>query len=251
MSELTDIITLSDEQEDKVEPIFENILLWHRKERLPQYIKWIDEYKKRLNKGLKMPDMIWVKSIFDNELRLVLNKVIDEFAHLSTEITPKQIKELQAHFNTLNKKSEKNFKVNKKEYFEEVAEITAENLEKWIDDLTKQQYKIINKQVAKLSDLRKPLLAHRKNKQEQWITLLKSRLKGGKNHTLPLPEFKKKMMRLTVKKSSDYLIAAAKNHQIIQYANLSSIQIITPEQKEYLIEELDSYRDEFVDLIND
>ena len=257
MSELEDIITLSEEQEKKVEPILEDILLWHRTQRLPQYVKWVDEYKERVNKGYDKQDMQWLEGIFQQEIELFFNKVVDDFAPLVTTITPQQIKELQEHFDEKNEEYEEDIlELDKEEYYEELEETAIEDMEDWVDDLTPEQIAFVKQSVAQHKDLREIHLAYRKTKQQQWIDLLKARIANGKYHKLPIAEFKQKMADLVKRipnknDPNDYLTLYDYNQNLKKSATLSSMKIITKAQKEYLLEEVDSYRSEFVDLIED
>lgn len=253
MLELKSVVSLSGKQEKKAQALIDNLLQWHRKQRLPEYIKWIDEYKKRLKKGIDKEDMNWAIALIENEFTILWMKLITQATPLTKEITPLQIEELAHFFARSNDYYEDYLTINRNLYYAQKEEKILARLESWLGRLTDKQRAIIKQSVEKTTDGRRAYLNYRLKKQRQWIMLLTVRFDKKKDYDLPDPQFAEKMKTLAKRsahqeEASDYLSINSHNVKRIREAVLSVMKQLTPKQKNTLIKELDFYRHELFEL---
>lgn len=253
--ELKRIITLSQAQEKQVLPVIKRVLKWHRQQRLPQYIEWIDEYKIRVNSGFKQQDADWIQGLIKMEFRELWAILSTELSPLTTSIKPRQIEELQYYFQNKNQTYQERLTLTREQYDQQRLDKLIERMEDWLGQLSDKQIKIFEQSVRQLKDDRKPYLDFRIHKQQQWATLLKARLQGGEYASLSAPKFALQMQKLTQRIANqddprDYLTLNAMNAEITKKSVTKVMQMMTEPQRTHLLEEVEFYREELLELMD-
>lgn len=239
-----DFISLDPTQQSSLEKSVEALLHWHRTTQLPQYAKALRQIRTELNSGLteKKAGLILI------ELELfwinVLKKMAPEAAELLVTATAAQQQELQDSFTEKNKEyEEKYIKVAEDERLENIVDDLTENFERWLGPLTEEQKIALVKGINEFVPVHVERLVYRKAWQSMLIAALENKdiIYSRRQIVSLLTEPKKHRPQVLIDKLNQ-------NRVLSTRLFLKINNLMTPEQKAHLSEEIEYYASSFEEL---
>jgi len=221
------------------------LLIWHQKNQLPKYEKFLTEIKHVVSIGdnekiqpEKILSFIQKSSSLWHEMRKQLSVNLAELLPL---LNPEQIQELFASLEDNNKKFIKaNIGLSKIDQVEVYNERLINNFEEWLGFLTKTQREQLSKSAQMFQSLSKERLTARLEWQQQTKKLLFSDETDKTKALLNL------FNRLSLKHDKLYESTNVVNRKVLSETLSHTIATLEEEQKQHIIVKLDDY----IELIN-
>lgn len=237
-----DYFDLDAAQRDEFARRFAQLHAWHRREELPEYIRFLKTIRQRTARGLRADDVLWVvDGLKQHYARIAAHSAADAAALLRT-LTPAQIASFRLQLDKSNRKFRETHRSDDGEAARRKAleRRALEQLHDWVGSLTDAQ----EKQVIGL--LQVPLvdeLRHRDRlrRQREFFTLLE--LRHG-DHA----EFTRRVRDWLVNWESGRnvadarLVDAAWQARAGYYAAVD--RLLTTEQRRHLLHRLQDYIDD-------
>lgn len=237
-----DYFDLDAAQRDEFARRFEQLHTWHRREELPEYIRFLKTIQQRTARGLRADDVLWVvDGLKQRYARIAAHSAADAAALLRT-LTPAQVASFRLQLDKSNRKFRKTHRSDDGEAARRKAleRRALEQLHDWVGSLTDAQ----EKQVIGL--LQVPLvdeLRHRDRlrRQREFFTLLE--LRHGDR-----AEFTRRVRDWLVNWESGRnvadarLVDAAWQARAGYYAAVD--RLLTTEQRRHLLHRLQDYIDD-------
>ncbi len=249
---LDDYIELSDIQEEQLELLINQKLIWHRSSQLPQYVLWIES----LQSDIKSADIEQHYDTHQVKLRSFYEELLGEFApdlaKAAAQLSDEQRKQLI-----------ENLEKEDKEWAEELKELTAEeSLERRTENIKDS----VSDWVGRLSDYQIGLINQWASEQQSTSVLrmaYRAKWREAFNNLLVLPtddeaSFNKKTEELTslFLQSSRYQSSELKelfeiNRALSRYYLIKLHASLSEQQKKRLINKLNDYKEDFESLIDE
>lgn len=237
-----DYFDLDAAQRDEFARRFAQLHAWHRREELPEYIRFLKTIRQRTARGLRADDVLWVvDGLKQHYARIAAHSAADAAALLRT-LTPAQIASFRLQLDKSNRKFRETHRSDDGEAARRKAleRRALEQLHDWVGSLTDAQ----EKQVIGL--LQVPLvdeLRHRDRlrRQREFFTLLE--LRHGDR-----AEFTRRVRDWLVNWESGRnvadarLVDAAWQARAGYYAAVD--RLLTTEQRRHLLHRLQDYIDD-------
>lgn len=237
-----DYFDLDAAQRDEFARRFAQLHAWHRREELPEYIRFLKTIRQRTARGLRADDVLWVvDGLKQHYARIAAHSAADAAALLRT-LTPAQIASFRLQLDKSNRKFRETHRSDDGEAARRKAleRRALEQLHDWVGSLTDAQ----EKQVIGL--LQVPLvdeLRHRDRlrRQREFFTLLE--LRHGDR-----AEFTRRVRDWLVNWESGRnvadarLVDAAWQARAGYYAAVD--RLLTAEQRRHLLHRLQDYIDD-------
>ena len=166
-------IDISAEQSPQVKEELANLLAWHRKTQLPDYIQWLRSAQGRMQRNVTIANLGRDSSDVTQRLQRLTDQAAPGLADLARSLQPAQLAHLQKKFNSNNDKFRKDtMRGDTDERQRQRFKKVLEQAEYWFGDFSAEQEAIIR--AASDNRLLKPewVLAERIRRQAGLITLL-------------------------------------------------------------------------------
>lgn len=229
-------------QRDEFARRIERLLAWHRREQLPDYARFLEEAKRRAERGPTRADVEWfVESVKARVRTLAAQGAADAAAMLAT-VTPDQIRHLQGQWERDNAKfvREHRLKGTREERSRAQVRRTLEQVKDWYGSLTVEQENRITALVTAM-----PQMAHlrhedRLRRQREFVALLATRHDPG---------FESRLRRWLTDwesgRSPEYQRALADAYDRRVAAFLEIHGIMSPAQRARALNRVQDYIDDF------
>ena len=153
------------------------LLKWHRQEQLPDYVKFLAAMKLRTQRSLTRDDAIWLIEGSKARFRTIAAKGAPDAAELLATLTPENIQALEKHFDKVNQKFAREYKLNGTAEDRRRARLerTLKRIREWTGTLSRAQ----EERVIALNDTI-PYTDHlrhqdRQRRQKEFLAILGTR----------------------------------------------------------------------------
>ncbi len=230
----TSYLDLRGEAVDEIDERIQDLLAWHRKQALPQYVRIADDAARRLSRGLSPQDLVWGYDSLTAQARESLHAAAERVAPMLDLLTPGQLAYLEERFADDNRKfARENLRGSDEERRQRRARRAEERLEDWVGRLSHAQVNRIRQfsgRAPLVDELRE---RDRKRIQAEVIAMIRARQAAAR-----LPELVSNWQR-----GRDPAFAAANETWRQElYAMLQDIdRTLTPEQRARAAAQLQRY----------
>ncbi|MBF0280021.1 MAG: hypothetical protein HQM13_19645 [SAR324 cluster bacterium] len=246
---LDDYFDLTHEQEAFVEESIDQYFIWHRQEELPQYVQLLEKLSQESADGVTKEELDWAFAQYEKRRDVLLEQVIPKTAKFLSGLHAEQIKVLEATMLEENKEMAEGLERSRNKQGEEDLEKFLGSLNEWFGELNPKQVKQLtqwhqewNKNRADRSSER---LERRKNSQSVFLALLKTDPSQEK-----VDQWLRQQVRLYVS-PLDPDAQSKRNERIERNKKriLMVDSILTRQQRQNAIEELQSYIDQMRNMV--
>lgn len=164
---------LTDEQEAFVKPRLHQLLVWHRRTQLPDYIAFAQDLQKKAMTPIVAADVAALDDGARRRITTMVDRALPDLADLALRLTPDNVKALQKRFAADDEKWRgENMKGDVERQKEARYDKTLERTEEWYGRFSREQRATIRQ----LSDARPfnndLVLGERRRRQQQIVDLL-------------------------------------------------------------------------------
>lgn len=239
-------VSLNDDQQWLLSTTIEKSLKWHRQTQLPTYVNSLDQLIENIKGELSLSKLKRIYATNENYWRTVKQHTAPLIAELLLNLSDKQVQELFENLEEQNLELEQEY-VNKPDgdLIEQRAERMIDRLEEWIDDLDKKQEKIVfewSRQYYPLSD--RWIMNRRvwQNAFEEAFKYRESAPDTFRERVIDLMQNSRQFWTLEHKR----LFQSNIELTLSMLAEIHST--LTDDQRDYLIDEIRSLRNQFDEL---
>ncbi|SEF41724.1 DUF6279 family lipoprotein [Vibrio hangzhouensis] len=244
---IDDYVTLSDGQEDILSERITLLGQWHKENELPQYLEQLTQIRnqdpKKIDAGYVLKQMDDVKI----HTKRLMNQVTPDLYALTLQMSDEQVKELLQNFEKQDRRFVEKYQgLSEVEIREIYRERIEKNMVRWYGDLTDEQ-----KALAKAwsDDMEVTIFdwqAHRQQMQYYMRQLL--------NRRNDLAYYQPEFQRFLNNSESFYSVQLARkidyNRDVAAKYIAQSLNLMTTQQHQHLVMEIDEWRDIASDLIS-
>lgn len=242
-----DYVTLSSEQEERIEALVEKHAYWHRTTQLPRYNQFIDDVTADLRNRTVPENYDAYGDRLLNFYHTILDRALDDMIAELAQLNDEQVDELMKNISASAKKqSEEYFEESPEKRLDNAIDSSIEGFEEWFDDLTDEQEALITEMTRSMKPTGELRFEYLKQWREAFSLALKERQsKSGQKALRSLLRNPRQLRSPELVKRSEANDSLRKNYQLKLFNTLSDEQI------EHFVEYLDNYREDFKDLIKD
>ncbi len=172
-----DYLDLTGQQEDFVDSRMEALLEWHRINELPTYTAFLKEVQRRGGDGLTMAELEEGQARIEAAWQRLSNRAIPDIARLLTTVTPEQIVHLEQEMQEENEEFEEELARSQGKRQRKRQERLVDTLENWLGALSEaQKLRIAELQTqwaAASPDSTAERMQRRRNSQPRFLALLR------------------------------------------------------------------------------
>ena len=133
-------LDVHDAQREELDQRIAAFLAWHRANALPQYIRIVDEARRRFERGLSQEDLVWGYDSAQAQILQSVRAAAGEIADLLDRLTPEQIAYMERRFAEDNRKYvRENVAGSLEERRLKRVKRNVERLEEWFGNLSEGQ----------------------------------------------------------------------------------------------------------------
>lgn len=244
---LDDYVELSSQQEDTLEQLLELKTEWHRSNELPKYVSMLS----RMEADIKSGAIHQTYDRYRRDIRgfydTLLDELSDDLVAQTASLTDEQVKQLM---DNLDKEAKEQYEEFKEQTDEERQEERLERLEdsfdEWIGSLNDEQEALIKEMASLLKSSGEATHQYRSKWRDAFRTALSERKsESGQAAIKSLIADPYQVGGKEMNKIRDYNGNIYKEYQLKIYRTLSA------KQKRHVISEIEDYREDFEDLIDD
>jgi len=160
------------DQEDWVKASLSNIHSWHRVTQLPAYRRTLDELAVRFADGLDADDLAWLDERVERHRRSLVDLVVPELARFLADLDDQQL----ARYTEVSRESideaAEPLEWSPRERQAYRFETFVDRIEPWTGDLSTEQLRLLERDVAALSDMRREWIEQRRERLRVFAGLL-------------------------------------------------------------------------------
>ena len=244
-----DYLDLTGQQEDFVDSRMETLLEWHRINELPTYAAFLEEVQQRGRDGLTMAELEEGQARMETAWQRLGNRAIPDIARLLTTVTPEQIVHLEQEIQEENEEYKEELDRSSEEHQRKRQERLVDTLENWLGSLSKSQKlrlsELQTQWAAASLDSTTERLQRRRRSQPRFLALLRSKPTEPEIAAW-LTEWVETWGRSsnTPEERAQRQARELRNRQRI----LAVDQLLTPEQRQHAVAELQGYIDQMHEL---
>ena len=243
-----DYLDLTGQQEDFVDSRMEALLEWHRINELPTYTAFLKEVQRRGGDGLTMAELEEGQARIEAAWQRLSNRAIPDIAGLLTTVTPEQIVHLEQEMQEENEEFKGKLARSPEERQRKRQERLVDNLEDWVGSLSEsQKLRIAEMQArwtAESPDSTAERMQRRRRSQPRFLALLR------REPTEPeIAAWLTEWVGIwgspnTPKERAKRQARTLRNRERI----LAVADLLTPEQRQHAVAELQEYIDQMREL---
>jgi hypothetical protein len=225
---------------------FDRLHAWHRYEQLPDYAAFLDEAKRRVQKGLAREDIVWVTEGAKTRYRAIVRRMADDAAAMLMTVTPAQLEALQRRWDRDNSRFIREYRLEdgiEEQHKARLARLLS-RIQDWTGSLSAEQESRIAAMAKELPLI--PGLRHeaRLRRQREFLELM-ARRKDARRVAAELRSW-----LLDWEKGRDPRYARLFNEWESKQADLyvAVDRMLTPEQRAAAVARLQGYMDDFTRL---
>lgn len=242
-----DYVELTSSQETRLEELMVTKTRWHRSQELPRYIEWLEHLSRDIEQGSVAANYEAHNEQMRDFFRTLLEEVGLEVVAIMTELSDQQVEEL---LETLADNDAEYLEDYREESEQERIEDRTENIEdslkEWIGRLTQEQKGMVAQWAMSLKSTTEERMAYRARWQNALATTLENRADESGEAAV------KQLFRGFEQYQSEQLKAAyAHNREVNKAYLLELYETLTDKQKKRMLNRLNSYKEDFVELLDD
>ena len=246
---IDDYFDLNSEQEAYVEENIEQYFNWHRQEELPQYVQLLEKLVQDTEDGITVAELDEAFAHVEERRDALLERLIPNAAYFLSTLHPEQISHLEEVMLEENEEIAEGLKKSPEERQAEDLESFIENLEDWFGDFNSEQIQQLTQWHHQWSENREDRtmgrLERRKQSQPVFLALLRSK---------PSQEKVEQWLRQQIGQWINPVDPVVKMKRIerIQRNKERIVMVdslLTSQQRQHAIEELQSYIEQIRALI--
>ena len=243
-----DYFDLTRAQEDFVDSRMESLLEWHRINELPTYAAFLEEVQQRAGDGLTMAELEEGQVRVEAAWQRLSDYAIPDIARLLATVTPEQIAHLEQKMQEENEEFKGKLARSPEERQRKRQERLVDNLEDWVGSLSEsQKLRIAEMQArwtAESPDSTAERMQRRRRSQPRFLALLR------REPTEPeIAAWLTEWVGIwgspnTPKERAKRQAGTLRNRERI----LAVADLLTPEQRQHAVAELQEYIDQMREL---
>jgi hypothetical protein len=218
------------------------LLKWHRQEQLPDYAAFLTEIKQRGQRPLSRDDAAWMVDGVKARFRVIARHGAQDAAEFLATLTPENIRALEKHFDKINQKFAREYKLNGTPDDRKRARLerTLKQLRDWAGALTHAQ----EERLTKINDAIPftDAMRHddRQRRQKEFLVLLKSR----HNKSAFAPQLQAWLTDWEKGRAPEFDKAQNDAYEKRVALYLEAERMLTPQQREHVLQKLQDYIDD-------
>jgi hypothetical protein len=168
---------LSHEQEGLLQGRLADLHLWHRKAELPRYVDFLSQVQDRWRDGLTSEEVDWTFNAFQKLRSELADHVAAEGAPFLATVDAKQIRYLERAIQRENRDLQSEASAKPERRSARRVRKALNWLDEWLGRLTPEQEQRIAQLIKEMPDNTEQRLAHRIQRQYEFMRLLESKPK--------------------------------------------------------------------------
>lgn len=164
-------------QREEFQRRFRPLHEWHRREQLPDYAAFLDQFGARAQKGLAPADVHWLLGGIRSRYAVIAERGAQDAAALLMTVTPAQLDALQSRFDRDNRRfiREHQLDSGSEERQRARARRTLSQLRDWVGTLAPEQEQKIEAMVRALPEIEPLRHEERMRRQREFLELMGQR----------------------------------------------------------------------------
>ncbi len=243
---------LSDEQEDFVKPRLHQLLVWHRRTQLPDYIAFSQDLQKKAMTQISAADVVALDDGARRRITTMIDHALPDMADLALRLTPDNVKALQKRFAVDDEKWRKeNTKGDVDQQKEARADKTIERTEEWYGRFSREQRATI-RQLSNARPFNTDIvLGERRRRQQQMVDLLTKVVAEKPPRDVVAQRLKAYADGFEHSADPDKRAFLDDYHHASDEMNAAIHNLATPEQRKHAVQRLQDWIDDFRSLSAD
>nr|WP_136252394.1 DUF6279 family lipoprotein [Ningiella ruwaisensis] len=248
---IDDYIDMTKAQEQQFDTYLEQWLSWHKRSELPLYLAHLEELKADIaSQNISIAQMDYHQEKAREHWTRFRAHIAPDLAQLATTLSDEQVVYLFAALEKENledeEEREERAKRSEKRKKADWLDRNEDNLEKWLGNLTDEQETFVENSYGNFSSTSQYWLEYKRNYQ-QALRKVFSQAGRGEEFTSRLAELLTDPERF---RSDEMQAVSARNESASKQYLLTIFSLSTEKQRQHLIEEIDSLRDDITELAN-
>jgi hypothetical protein len=169
---MDDRFDIRSEQEGWVKASLSDLHSRHRVTQLPAYRRTLDELAARFADGLNAEDLAWLDEQVERHRRALVDLVVPELARFLADLDDEQLARFMAASQESIDEAAEQLEWSPRKRQEYRFETFVDRIEPWTGDLSTQQLRSLEREVAALSDIRREWIEQRRNRLRVFTELL-------------------------------------------------------------------------------
>ena len=238
-----DTFDLDAAQKQEFKTRIDRLLKWHREEQLPDYARFLGEIKQRGQRPLTREDAHWIVEGAKTRFRKIAEHGAGDAAQMLTTLTPHNIQALEKHFEKVNQKFVREYKINGTPDERKHARLqrTLKQLRNWAGTLTHEQ----EQRIRQLSDAipSTNTLRHqdRQRRQKEFLALLNQRHDKAQF----APRLRAWLTDWEKGRAPEFIRAQDEAYEKRVALYLEVERMLTPQQREHVLHKVQGYIEDF------
>jgi hypothetical protein len=172
-----DYFDLDAQQKRDLRARFARIQSWHRYEQLPEYAAFLAEAKARIDRGFTREDALWLGDGIRVRYRAIVEFGAQDMAALLVTISPQQLEHLQAHWEGVNRRFARQFRLDAgaDEQRRAAGRQVLSRIRDWVGHLDDAQEQQTLAWAAELPPVHAPRQQDRVRRQREFLQLMAQR----------------------------------------------------------------------------
>lgn len=160
-------------QSNKVESRLKDLLHQHRKQIVPEHLKFLRGIQERAGDKLSDQEIKWFLEEVQRQYQLIVQHIVHDVALFYSSLTPEQINYYEKEVLKDNEKHEEILRLSVDERQQKKAERTTETLSDWFGGFSDEQEKLIKQQLVTLPDTYEEWYSQRLDRQRIFLLYLR------------------------------------------------------------------------------
>ncbi len=165
---VSDLVSLTEDQEWQFRRALAKQLDWHRKQQLPLYVKSLDDLRKAINSDLSVDALQQIYNEQQNGLEELIKQITPPMSQLLSTLSDSQVEQLLESLEEQNEELEEDYvKKPAEELVEQRAERIIDRAENWVGTLSDSQIQLIENWSRQIRPTAEQWIANRRAWQER------------------------------------------------------------------------------------
>jgi hypothetical protein len=160
------------DQEGWVKASLSKLHSWHRVTQLPAYRRTLDELALRFADGLDAEDLAWLDEDVERHRRALVDLVVPELARFLADLDDEQLARFKVASQESIDEAAEQLEWSLRRRQEYRFETFVDRIEPWTGDLSTEQLRSLEQDVAALSDMRREWIEQRRERLRALMALL-------------------------------------------------------------------------------
>lgn len=238
-------VTLDAAQQADVEKRAVQLLRWHRSQQLPQYVKWLENFKQDAAQGLTLQQVRQHLHSLEGFWKNFLAEIADDLAEITLSLTEEQRRELFDKIGADNSDySAEYVEVDPRIQQQIYLQRLEENFTRWLGSLSKQQHHLIEEAAKRF----KPTWDDRLKARLNWQGRVKQILNSKDDRASKINQLKDMVLHPEKYRGPGYSDKLAFNRELFVGLLAETSRSLSKTQRRHLSEKIDDLKSIFSEL---